>query len=250
MGLGAGTLSRALLERLGPDGCLVGYELDRRLEPLLLEIARDEPAFHPVIQDALVADPAADLAAHGCGGEAACVSNLPYYLTTELILKALSCWPALWSSLTLMVQSEVVQRLLAGPGDSRYGPLAVMVRSYGEGRRVFDLPPHLFYPSPAVRSTVVQLLPKPDGGPAATLLHRDGGVWLRALEALFAQRRRQLLPQLRELGVAADRIAACRIRLEERGVDPRSRASELSPDLLADLTVMSDLWTRYAKMTR
>lgn len=250
VGLGAGTLSQALLERLGPDGCLVGYELDRRLSAPLQDIARDEPAFHPYMQDALMADPAADLAAHGRRGVAAYVSNLPYYLTSELILQALSRWPGLWSSLTLMVQQEVVPRLLAGPGDARYGPLAVMVRSYGEGRRIFDLPPHHFYPVPAVRSSVIQLLPHPNGGPAAALLRRNGVVWLRVLEALFAQRRRQLPAQLRGLDVKPDRIEACRVRLEERGIDQRSRASELTPDMLADVAMLSDLWARYARMTR
>ncbi|MDI9470312.1 MAG: 16S rRNA (adenine(1518)-N(6)/adenine(1519)-N(6))-dimethyltransferase RsmA [Bacillota bacterium] len=244
VGLGAGTLSRALLERLGPDGFLLGYELDRRLEPVLSDIAREEAAFHPRIQDALAADPAAELWAQGRGGEAAYVSNLPYYLTSELILQALSRWPGLWSSLTLMLQSEVVPRLLAKPGDARYGPLAVMVRSYGEGRSVFSLPPHLFYPAPAVRSTVVQLLPQRNGGPAARLLRRDGVAWLGALEALFAQRRRQLPAQLRQLGVAADKIEACCRLLQERGVDPRSRAAALEPDLLAELSLLSGVWER------
>ena len=237
VGCGAGTLTRALLARIGDDGCLLGYELDLQLAGILGALVDESPAFHLRLQDALEAEPLRDLAALGREGPAALVANLPYYLTTPLLYWALTQPPALWSSLTVMVQREAGARLAADVGSARYGPLAVLLQSFGALETGIDLPPHQFYPMPGVRSRVYHLRRAgEDGGRwplASARLREDGPGWLAALQSLFAGRRKQLLAQLRALGADEAALQGAQAALAARGLDLRARAEQLDPDALA-----------------
>jgi len=144
----------------------------------------------------------------------AIVANLPYNVGTPLLLGWLKQM-ALFESLTLMFQAEVVDRLLATPSTKAYGRLSVITQFCAEGKRVMTIPARAFTPPPKVDSAVVRLVPRKD---------KPSDVDLQVLEkvtaAAFGQRRKMLRSSLKPLGGEA--------LLEEVGIAPTTRAEELT----------------------
>ncbi|KAA5602218.1 16S rRNA (adenine(1518)-N(6)/adenine(1519)-N(6))-dimethyltransferase RsmA [Blastochloris sulfoviridis] len=209
VGPGPGGLTRALL------ACgarrVVAVERDARCLPALAEIAAHYPGRLEVIHgDAL----ATDLAAAAGPGEAKIVANLPYNVASALLVGWLTGerWPPWWTSLTLMFQKEVAQRIVAAPGDDAYGRLAVLAGWRTEARILFDVPAQAFVPPPKVTSSVVHLVPRAAPLPCACAALE------RVTAAAFGQRRKMLRQSLKSLGGdAAALIAAA-------GLDPTQRA--------------------------
>jgi 16S rRNA (adenine1518-N6/adenine1519-N6)-dimethyltransferase len=203
VGPGPGGLTRALLE----TGAKVSaVEKDERFRPLLEELRQACPALDLVFGDALHVDETGLTA----GAPAHLVSNLPYNVGTALLIKWLT-GPWTPASLTLMFQREVVDRIVAGPGDDAYGRLAVLVQATASAQRVMDVPARAFTPPPKVDSAVVRVMPRAD---------RLAPERLKALErvtaAAFGQRRKMLRSSLKPLGGEALAAAA--------GLDPQARA--------------------------
>jgi 16S rRNA (adenine1518-N6/adenine1519-N6)-dimethyltransferase len=208
VGPGPGGLTRALLEA---GAKVIAVEKDRRFLPLLDELAVAAAGALAVIEaDALKVDESALLAEHAPGLEASIVSNLPYNVGTALLLKWLT-GPFRPTSMTLMFQKEVAERIVAKAGDEAYGRLSVISRALCQAELVMDLPARAFTPPPKVASAVVRLTPLP---------HRPSKELIRALEtvtaAAFGQRRKMLRSSLRVLGGEALCI--------EAGLDPDNRA--------------------------
>jgi 16S rRNA (adenine1518-N6/adenine1519-N6)-dimethyltransferase len=203
VGPGPGGLTRALLET---GANVSAVEKDERFRPLLEELRQACPALDLVFGDALHVDEAG-LAE---GAPAHLVSNLPYNVGTALLIKWLT-GPWTPASLTLMFQREVVDRIVAGPGDDAYGRLAVLVQATAQAQRVMDVPARAFTPPPKVDSAVVRVVPRAD---------RMAPERLKALErvtaAAFGQRRKMLRSSLKPLGGEALALAA--------GLDPQARA--------------------------
>ena len=124
------------------------------------------------------------------------MANLPYNVGTELLIRWLTppLWPPFWSTLTLMFQKEVAQRIVARPGDEAYGRLAILAQWRSAPRIVLELPPQAFVPPPKVSSAVVHLeaLPRPRFPARAETLER-------VTAAAFGQRRKMLRSSLRGL---------------------------------------------------
>src|SRR5262249_43411915 len=150
---GPGGLTRALLDA-GAE--VIAVEKDARFMPLLAEVAEAAKGRLTVVEaDALTVDEASLL-----GGEPGIVvSNLPYNVGTPLLLKWLT-GAFRPTSMTLMFQKEVAQRVVAAPGSDAYGRLAVMTRAVAEARIVMDLPARAFTPPPKVASAVVRIDPR------------------------------------------------------------------------------------------
>lgn len=212
IGPGPGGLTRGLLA----EGArrVVVVEKDRRCLPALHEIARAYPGRLDVIEgDALQLG--ADLPLYPPVRIAA---NLPYNVGTELLTRWLSPpeWPPFWTSMTLMFQREVADRIVAAPGSKAYGRLSVLAQWRSDARIVMDLPPQAFTPPPSVRSAVVHFVAL-----AEPRYPCDGATLSRITAAAFGQRRKMLRASLK--GVSPDIEAD----LEAVGIPPTERAEQI-----------------------
>lgn len=211
IGPGPGGLTRALLEQ-GAER-VIAVERDPRCLPVLEEISARYPGRLEVVEgDALKAD----LALLADGALAKIVANLPYNVGTQLLINWLTSNPEapFWSSMTLMFQKEVGQRIIAAPGSNHYGRLGVLAGWLAHADILFDVPPQAFTPPPKVTSSVVQLIPRADPLPC------DLGRLERVTQAAFGQRRKMLRQSLKPLGGEA--------LLGRVGIDPARRAETLS----------------------
>ena len=212
VGPGPGGLTRALLA-LGAAR-VIAIERDRRCIDALAEIAAHYPGRLEVIEgDALKVDVRPMIG----DGPARVVANLPYNIATVLLVGWLSTdpWPPWFSSLTLMFQKEVAERIVAAPGSKAYGRLAVLAGWRTEARIAFDVAPSAFVPPPKVTSSVVHLVPRAAPLPCAL------AVLEKVTEAAFGQRRKMLRQSLRSLGT--DPLPL----LEAAGVAETARAEEI-----------------------
>ncbi|GAB5351250.1 16S rRNA (adenine(1518)-N(6)/adenine(1519)-N(6))-dimethyltransferase RsmA [Qipengyuania sp. 483] len=210
VGPGPGGLTRALL-RAGAD--VTAIEMDSRCLPALAELEAAFPGKLRVIEgDALKLDHAEIM-----GGEPfAILSNLPYNVGTALFTRWLGGeeWPPLWTSLTLMFQQEVAQRIAAKPGTSAYGRLAILAQWRAQAKLAMKVHRSAFTPPPKVMSAIVHVEPAamPEGVSARMLE--------RVTEAAFGQRRKMLRQSLKGLPGAVE-------ALETLGIDPQRRAETL-----------------------
>lgn len=212
VGPGPGGLTRGLLAE-GARRVLV-VEKDARCIPALEEIAAVYPGRLEIVQgDALEVDVAARLAA-----PIRVVSNLPYNVGTELLIRWLSpgVWPPFWTSLTLMFQREVAERIVAKPRGDHYGRLALLVGWRADAKIVMHLPPEAFTPAPKVHSAVVHLTRL-----EAPRFEADAGVLSRVTAMAFNQRRKMLRSSLKGLGGDVEAM------LESVGIAPTARAEEI-----------------------
>ena len=213
VGPGPGGLTRGLLA----EGArrVVAVEKDARCLPALAEIAAAYPGRLEVLHgDALDLDLARHLTA-----PVKIVANLPYNVGTELLIRWLSppVWPPMWSSLTLMFQKEVAERIVAKPRGDHYGRLALLAQWRCNAAIVMTLPPEAFTPAPKVHSAVVHLtaLPYPR-------FPCDFNVLQRVTAMAFNQRRKMLRSSLKALKPGIDAI------LEGVGIPPTARAEEIA----------------------
>ncbi len=161
------------------------------------------------------------------------VANLPYYITSPVILRILENY-RLFSSVTVMVQREVAERITASPGSKDYGAFTVAVQFRSMPRHVRDVPPSAFLPAPKVYSSVVRLdiLDKP------LVEVKDEELFFKVVRACFSQRRKTLRNNLKSIHYIAGREDLLDSIFEESGIDPGRRAETLSLEefgRLADL---------------
>jgi len=209
IGPGRGALTGPLM---AAAGALDAIEIDRDLAALLRERFRSQPGFRLHEQDALDFDFAA-LAAER-GARLRVVGNLPYNVSTPLLFHLLEQREAV-ADLHVMLQTEVIERMAAGPGDEAYGRLSVMLAPWVRVEKLFDVGPGAFQPPPRVWSSVARLTVRetPAFEPAAAF----GAV----VAAAFAHRRKTLRNALRSLIETAE-IEAC-------GLDPSARPETIAP---------------------
>ncbi len=210
IGPGPGGLTRAAL-RAGAR--VTAIEMDRRCLPALAELADAFPDRLRVIEgDALKLNHDAIM-----GEPYAVLSNLPYNVGTALFTRWLSApaWPPRWTSLTLMFQQEVAQRIVAGSGGSAFGRLAVLSQWRSTAKLAMKVHRSAFTPPPKVMSAVVHV------EPAAMPEGVDPALLARLTEAAFGQRRKMLRQSLKGVPGA---VAA----LESLGIEATRRAETLS----------------------
>ncbi len=213
VGPGPGGLTRALLEA---GAKVIAVEKDDRCIEALAEVQAVYPGRLDVVPaDALKVDETELLG----GTKAQVVANLPYNVSTVLLAKWLTSetWPPFFSSLTLMFQREVADRIAAPPGGKEYGRLSVLSQWRTVPKRLFDIPPSAFVPQPKITSSVVHFSVLAE--PVAPAELRD---LKTVVDAAFNQRRKMLRSSLKGLGVDTERLLA------EAGIEPTLRAEVLS----------------------
>ena len=191
---------------------VVAIERDRRCLAALGELAAAYPGrLDLVAGDALELDPA-----RFSEKPRKIVANLPYNIATLLLLGWLERVGE-YESLTLMLQREVAERLIASPRSKAYGRLSVLVQWVAEARILFDVPARAFVPPPRVTSSLVGIRPR-----AEPLAPARRPMLERVTASAFGQRRKMLRTSLKPLGLAVDPLLAC------AGVAPTARAEELT----------------------
>lgn len=204
VGPGPGGLTRALLDT---GAKVVAVERDRRCIPALAELEEEyEGRLRIISGDALDVDERAE-----AGDGAHIVANLPYNVGTALLLRWLDGpWPPWWSSLTLMFQREVAERIIAKPGTEHYGRLSVAAQWRATPCIAMAVHRSAFVPPPKVASAVVHVVPAdaPVGVDAKILEH--------VTAAAFGQRRKMLRSSLKSVPGALDALAALGIEAERR----------------------------------
>lgn len=215
IGPGPGGLTRALLA--GPAASVTVIEKDTRFLPLLEELrAHAGERLQIIARDALKCDPLT-LAPE----PRAILANLPYNIGTELVAHWLEQLAehgaASYRHITVMLQEEVAERLMATPGSKAYGRLSVLARWLTEPVLLRRVPPGAFTPPPSVMSAVIQLRPRPH-----PLAEADARTLIRVVAAAFNQRRKMLRRSLTSLGVDTEPLLAA------AGIDPTRRPETLS----------------------
>lgn len=227
IGPGAGTLTRAIAREAEE---VLAVEIDRRLAPLLEETLADCANVHLVFTDALKADLDALMRdTLGWDGRYKLIANLPYYITTPLIMHVLEDSEKI-SELVIMVQKEVGERLCAAPGSKAYGAVTVMVQYAATVARAFDVGRHAFVPAPEVDSTILHLIPYEK----RPIQAQSDAVLRRVVKAAFSQRRKTLRNSLSSLG--CDK-ALIKQALEAAGIEDSRRAETLS---VAEFVALAD----------
>ncbi len=221
IGSGRGAITEILVGRARR---VIAVELDRELaDGLRSRLPQGRVTI--IEQDVLGFDFAA--AAAEAGPRLRVVGNLPYYITSPILLK-LAASHATLDLAVLMVQREVADRVCAAPGSRDYSVLSVTVQMYGPVEPLLTLPPSAFSPPPEVHSTVFRW----HFAPRFAELGVDADGFLLFVRQAFAQKRKTLANNLRAAGVAPQLAAAA---LARAGVDAQARAESLSVEVLAGL---------------
>ncbi len=228
IGPGIGGLTRALA---GQAGCVLALEIDRRVIPALRHVTESFNQVQIIEGDALKMS-FSDLTRNH-PGPVKVVANLPYYITTPLMIKALTDIPGL-DRMVVMIQREAAERVLAKPGSRQYGPLAVLCSSFGTLSRAFIVKSGSFIPRPNVDSCVIRLVRDTRIAP---------GQWqpfAEFVEACFSQRRRTLVNSLKISGFSPERLSRIPDIIRSAGlaldVRPERIAAEQFYQMFLDLT--------------
>ena len=233
IGPGIGTLTRELAKRADK---VVALEIDSGLIPVLGETLADLTNVSVINQDVLKADLDALVREEftSLGYSVSVAANLPYYITTPIIMKLVESRLPL-DSITIMIQKEVASRLTAPAGDPEYGAITAVLSYYGSVERLFTVPAGCFVPAPKVDSAVVRIALHKE--PPVKVL--DEEMLFRAIRGGFAQRRKTLANSLSSefTELNRDEINAA---AANAGIDAGIRGEKLS---LEDFAALADALT-------
>lgn len=227
IGPGIGTMTQYLAEKAGK---VIAVEIDKALIPILADTLSAYDNVTVINEDILKLDINQLAAEHNGGKPFKVVANLPYYITTPIIMQLFESHVPL-SSITIMVQTEVAERMQVGPGTKDYGALSLAVQYYSKPEIVTHVPPTCFMPRPNVGSTVIKLnrYEKP---PVETV---NEAFMFALIRASFNQRRKTLMNGLNNasgLPVSKDEAAAA---LEKMGLPLTVRGETLTLEQFAEL---------------
>ena len=230
IGPGIGTMTQYLAENAGH---VVAVEIDRNLIPILKETLADYDDVTVINEDILRVDIKALAEEYNGGKPIKVVANLPYYITTPIIMGLFESGVPI-DNITVMVQKEVADRMKEGPGSKDYGALSLAVQYYAEPEIVANVPPNCFIPRPNVGSAVIRLTRHKE----MPVEVKDPALMFKIIRASFNQRRKTLqngLGNALELPYTKEQIAAA---IAEMGLTPTIRGEALS---LAQFAQLSDI---------
>jgi 16S rRNA (adenine1518-N6/adenine1519-N6)-dimethyltransferase len=224
IGAGKGPLTAALS---AAGARVIAVEKDPPLAAALA--AENRPGVTVVEGDILDLDWPALMREHGVPeGPFAVTGNLPYSISSPILFRVLDKRASI-SRAVFLIQKEVAERLIAGPGSKDYAPLGILLQIHFAAKILFKIHPGSFVPPPKVESAVLSLVRR--GKPLIEVGDEAG--FRKFLFAAFAQRRKTLSNNLHAAGYAPDRVAAA---LTSAGLDPRVRAEQIPIPLWPDLS--------------
>lgn len=233
IGPGIGTMTQYLAS--AAKG-VTAIEIDKALIPILRDTLAGYDNVDLVNEDVLKTDLRRIVEEKNGGRPVKVVANLPYYITTPIIMGLFEKHVPL-SSVTVMVQKEVAERMQAGPGKKDYGALSLAVQYYAKPEIVANVPPNCFIPRPNVGSAVVRM----ERYETPPVQVEDEGKMFAVIRAAFNQRRKTLansLANAQELGISRERTVQA---LERMGLPATVRGEALSLEQFAEL---SNLYSR------
>lgn len=224
IGAGIGTLTQGLAET-GAD--VTAFELDHSLERVLSHTLEHYKNVHIIYEDVLKADLKTILGDR----DWRCAANLPYYITTPILLSLIQSDLPI-SLFVFMMQKEVADRILAEPGSKDYGALTLAVNFDCTSERVLDIPPTAFIPRPQVTSTVLKLRRRKE--PAVAV--KDRKLFFRLVKMGFGQRRKVFTNAMKAGGIPAETIP---VILEKADIDGKRRGETFS---IEEYGRLADAW--------
>lgn len=230
VGPGIGTMTQYLAEAAGE---VLAVEIDKKLMPILADTLSDYSNVTVINEDILKVDLKELIHQFSKGRPVKVAANLPYYITTPIIMSLFESGLPL-ESVTVMVQKEVADRMQAGPGSKDYGALSLAVQYYASPYIAANVPPNCFIPRPAVGSAVIRLT-RHEKPPVET---GDPDFMFRIIRASFNQRRKTLQNGLHnspELQIPKETVAKA---LTDMGLSPAVRGEKLT---LAQFARLADL---------
>lgn len=184
IGPGIGTMTQFLCENARE---VAAVEIDRKLIPILEDTLSEHDNVRIINEDILKVDIAELAREHNGGQPIKVVANLPYYITTPIIMGLFESHVPI-DSITVMIQKEVADRMQTGPGSKDYGALSLAVQFYARPEVVMNVPPECFMPRPGVGSTVIRLVKHSE----CPVQVNDEALMFRIIRASFNQRRKTL----------------------------------------------------------
>ena len=233
IGPGIGTMTQYLAEAARE---VIAVEIDTKLIPILQDTLKEYDNVTVLNEDILKVDIRKIAEEKNGGKPIKVVANLPYYITTPIIMGLFESEVPL-DSITVMVQKEVADRMQGGPGTKDYGALSLAVQYYAEPYIVANVPPNCFIPRPAVGSAVIRLTRYQE----KPVKVNDASFMFKIIRASFNQRRKTLqngLYNSSELRIPKEKTVAA---LEEMGLTPTIRGEKLS---LEEFALLSDILGR------
>ena len=217
IGTGFGTLTRELAKRADK---VVAVEIDKRLLPVLDETMGEFDNFKVINRDVMETDLRQLIEEEFSGLKVAVCANLPYYITSPIIMMLLEQELPL-EAITVMVQKEAADRLCASMGTRECGAVTAAVNYYGKARTLFKVSRGSFMPAPKVDSAVIQIIPDMDMRSRI----QDKELYFRVIKLAFAQRRKTLANSLSSgLGIPKEKIYSL---LKQSGLGESSRCEQL-----------------------
>lgn len=229
IGPGIGALTEKLAQRAGK---VTAVEIDQRLIPILTEVLEPYSNIYVHHGDVLKTD-LPELFAENFAGmdKVSVVANLPYYVTTPILMRLLEEKLPL-DSIVVMIQKEVAERMAASPGTKDYGTLSIAVQYYSEPELVCIVPHTVFIPQPNVESAVIKL--KVREKPPVEV--KDEKFFFEVIHASFAQRRKTIANNLKSRFFTKENRDQLEPMLEAAGIEPTRRGETLSIEEYARLS--------------
>lgn len=228
VGPGIGTLTEQLSKYANK---VVAVELDKKLIPILEETIGNLENVSVINNDILKVDLEKLIEEEFSGLDVKVVANLPYYITTPIIMKLLESRLNI-KSISVMIQKEVANRMISPPGSKDYGALSVAVQYYSNPRIITNVPSSVFIPKPNVDSAVIKL-DIYENSPVKVI---DESIMFKVVKSAFGKRRKTILNALSSGVLDLDKETIAKV-LEKAEIDPKKRGEVLS---LKDFALIAD----------